>query len=387
MDLVAERLGLDPVEVRRVNFVTRAQMPYTSVTGHPYESGDYAAALDAALRAFDYAGARAEQAKARGEGRLLGIGIGSYVEYTGAGSSTFQRRGMADIPGIDAARVWLAEDGRVHVQTTCPAIGQGSETTLAQVAAAGLGVAAESVVVERTDTAAVGRGTGSFMSRGSVTGATSAYRAAGLLREAILDAASYRLDQPVERLSIDGSAVLVEGEAAVLTLAQLAQGDNGDHELDVSVTYDAGQASHPYATHACMVEVDRDTGAVHILRYVVAEDCGVLINPTIVEGQVVGGIAQAVGAALLEEVAYGPDGELRSGTFLDYLIPSIGEAPLVSVEHLVTPSTVHELGTKGVGEGGTIGGTAAVANAVADALSLSDLTLPLTPDRLVELMK
>jgi aerobic carbon-monoxide dehydrogenase large subunit len=385
MDRVATQLGLDPVEVRRVNFVTRAQMPYASVTGHPYESGDYAAALDAALRAFDYAGARAEQAKARAEGRLLGVGIGSYVEYTGAGSSTFQRRGMADIPGVDAARVWLAEDGRVHVQTTCPAIGQGSETTFAQVAAAGLGVAAESVVVERTDTAAVGRGTGSFMSRGSVTGATSAYRAAGLLREAILDAASYRLDQPVERLSIDGTGVLVEGEAAVLTLAQLAQGDLG--ELDVSVTYDAVQASHPYATHVCMVEVDPDTGAVRILRYVVAEDCGVLINPTIVDGQVVGGIAQAIGAALMEEVAYGPDGELRSGTFLDYLIPSIGEMPFVEVQHLVTPSTVHELGTKGAGEGGTIGGTAAVANAVADALSLSDVTLPLTPDRIVSLIR
>jgi len=383
MDLVAVRLGLDPVEVRRVNFVTRAQMPYISVTSHPYESGDYAAALDAALRAFDYAGARGEQAKARGEGRLLGIGVGSYVEYTGAGSSTFQRRGMTDIPGVDATRVWLAKDGRVHVQTTCPAIGQGSETTFAQVAAAGLGVAAESVVVERTDTAVVEHGTGSFMSRGSVTGATSAFRAAGLLREAILDAASYRLDQPVERLSIDGSAVLVEGAAAALTLAELAQGDNGDHELDVSVTYDALQASHPYATHVCMVEVDRETGAVRILRYVVAEDCGVLINPTIVEGQVVGGVAQAVGAALMEEVAYGPDGEPRSGTFLDYLIPSIGEVPFVEVEHLVTPSTVHELGTKGVGEGGTIGGTAAVANAVADALSLSDVTLPLTPDRIV----
>jgi carbon-monoxide dehydrogenase large subunit len=386
MDLVAARLGMDPVDVRRVNFVTQAQMPYASVTGHPYESGDYAAALDAALRAFDYAGARAEQARARGEGRLLGIGIGSYVEYTGAGSSTFQRRGMADIAGIDAARVWLAEDGHVHVQTTCPAMGQGSETTFAQVAAAGLGVAAESVVVERTDTAAVGRGTGSFMSRGSVTAATSAYRAAGLLREAILNAASYRLDQPVERLSIDGSSVLVEGEAAVLTLAQLAKGNNRDHELDVSVTYDAVQASHPYATHACMVEVDRDTGAVRVLRYVVAEDCGVLINPTIVEGQVVGGVAQAVGAALMEEVAYVPDGELRSGTFLDYLIPSIGEAPFVEVEHLVTPSTVHELGTKGVGEGGTIGGTAAVANAIADVLSLTDVTLPLTPDRLVALI-
>src|SRR5438093_5796533 len=225
------------------------------------------------------------------------------------------------------------------------------------------------------------------MSRGSVTAATSTYRAAALLREAILDAASYQLDQPVERLSIDGSSVLVEGESGGLTLAQLAGGHDGEHSLDVSVTYDAVQASYPYATHACMVEVDAATGAVQILRYVVAEDCGVLINPMIVAGQVVGGVAQAVGAALMEEVAYGADGGLRSGTFLDYLVPSVGEVPLVEIGHLVTPSTVHELGTKGVGEGGIIGGTAAIANAVADALSMSDVTLPLTPDRLFALMR
>jgi aerobic carbon-monoxide dehydrogenase large subunit len=200
----------------------------------------------------------------------------------------------------------------------------------------------ESVVVEQTDTAAVGHGTGSFMSRGSVTTATSVFRAAALLRE--------------------------------------LQAENGD--LDVSVTYDAVQATHPYATHVCMVEVDRDTGAALILRYVVAEDCGVLINPMVVEGQVAGGVAQAIGAALMEEVTYGPDGELRSGTFLDYLIPSVGEVPAIEIRHLVTPSTVHELGTKGVGEGGTIGGTAAIANAIADALSLQDVTLPLTPDRI-----
>jgi carbon-monoxide dehydrogenase large subunit len=387
MDLIAAHLEVDPVDVRRVNFVPRARMPYTSVTGHPYESGDYIAALESALKAFDYAGGRRQQELARAEGRLLGIGIGSYVEYTGAGSSTFQARGTSDIPGTDTSRVWLGDDGRVHVQTTCPAIGQGSHTTFAQVAAASLGVAAESVVVEQTDTAAVGRGSGSFMSRGSVTAATSTYRAAALLREAILEAASWRLDQPVERLSIDGSAVLVEGEPAVLTLKELAEGDNGEHNLDVSVTYDAVQASHPYATHVCLVEVDRDTGAVKILGYVVAEDCGVLINPMIVEGQVVGGVAQAVGAALMEEVAYAPDGVLRSGTFLDYLIPSIGEVSSVEIEHLVTPSPVHELGTKGVGEGGTIGGTAAIANAVADALSISDVTLPLTPDRIVALMR
>jgi carbon-monoxide dehydrogenase large subunit len=376
--------------VRRANFVPATRMPYLSVTGHPYESGDYAAALETALGAFDYLGARQEQRRARGEGRLLGIGIGSYVEYTGAGSSTFEGRGMADIPGIDTARVWLAPDGNVHVQTSCPAIGQGAHTTFAQVAAANLGVDAESVVVEQTDTAMVAGGTGSFMSRGSVTAATCTHRAAGLLREAILNAASWRLDQPAERLSIRGREIYVDGEHAIATLPEIAASrpsENGGHELDVSVTYDAVQASYPYATHACLVEVERETGAVKILRYVVAEDCGVLINPAVVEGQVVGGVTQGFGAAVMEEIAYGADGELRTATFLDYLVPSIGEAPDVRIEHLVTPSTVHELGTKGAGEGGTIGSTAAIANAIADALSLGDLVLPLTPDRIAEITR
>ena len=348
-------------------------MPYLSATKHPYESGDYAAALEAALHMFGYAGALKDRDAARAEGRLMGIGIASYVEYTGAGSSTFRGRGMADIPGTDTARVWLGDDGKVHVQTTCPSVGQGSHTTFAQVAAAGLGVAPESIIVEQTDTAKVGAGTGSFMSRGSVTAATSAFRAARLLREAILETASYRLGQPIDKVSTDGA-----------TLLSLADDDHAD--LDVSVTYDAVQAAYPYATHACIVEVDRATGAVSVLRYVVAEDCGVLINPKVVEGQIVGGVAQALGAALLEEIAYGPDGELRTSTFVDYLIPSIGEVPAIEISHLVTPSTVHELGTKGAGEGGTIGGTAALANAVADALSLTDVTLPLSPDRVISLL-
>jgi aerobic carbon-monoxide dehydrogenase large subunit len=341
MELIASRLHLDPLDVRRLNFVKREQMPYRSVTGHPYESGDYAAALDAAADAIGYAALRQHKEKVK-EKVDIGIGIASYVEYTGAGSSTFRGRGMDDIPGTDTARVWMAEDGHVHVQTSSPAMGQGTHTTLAQVAAQALGIEPGTVVVEQTDTAVVGGGTGSFMSRGSVGAATSVLRASTLLHE-------------------------LEAE---------------DGELDVTVTYDPAQASHPYATHICAVEVDRETGAVQVLRYVVAEDCGPLINPKIVEGQVTGGVAQAVGAALMEEVVYGTDGELRSGTFLDYLIPSAGEVPDVEIEHLVTPSTVHELGTKGVGEGGTIGGTAAVANAVADALSLDEVRLPLTPDRL-----
>jgi aerobic carbon-monoxide dehydrogenase large subunit len=157
--------------------------------------------------------------------------------------------------------------------------------------------------------------------------------------------------------------------------------------MDVSVTYDPVQAAHPYATHACMVEVDPGTGAVEIRRYVVADDCGTVINPSIVDGQVVGGIAQGVGAALLEEITYGSDGQLLSGSFMDYLIPTAGEVPSVEIVHLVTPSTVHELGTKGIGEGGTIGSTAAVANAIADALSVSDGRLPFTPERVLSLLR
>jgi carbon-monoxide dehydrogenase large subunit len=339
MDLAAARLELDPADVRRLNLVRSEQMPYRTVTGHPYESGDYPRALETALAAIDYGALRKEQRA----GRPIGIGLACYVEFTGAGSSTFAGRGMTDIPGTDSARVWLEADGLVHVQTSSPAIGQGAHTTFAQVAAAGFGVEPERILVEQTDTGMVEGGTGTFMSRGSVTAATSVFRAASLLRELAVE--------------------------------------NG--ELDVSVTYDAAQASHPYATHACVVEVDPDTGAANILRYVVADDCGVVINPTIVEGQVTGGVAQGFGAATMEEVVYAADGQLRSGTFLDYMIPSIGEAPAVEIDHLVTPSTVHELGTKGAGEGGTIGSTAAIANAIADALGLTDVALPLTPDRIL----
>jgi carbon-monoxide dehydrogenase large subunit len=390
MDLIAVRLAIDPAEVRRRNFVTPEQMPYTCVTGHPFESGNYPAALEAALAAFDYKRARAEQSSARAAGRLVGIGIGSYVEFTGAGSSTFKGRGMVGISGVDTARVWLGEDGRVRVQTSCPAIGQGVQTTFAQVAAAQVGVEAETVIVEQTDTAKVGTGTGSFMSRSSVTAATSTHRAAGLLRGEILEAASWRLDQPVERLSVSGSAILVDGKPAGVSLAQLAAAEpaeNGGHTLDVSVTYDPVQASHPYATHVCMVEVDAGSGAVEIRRYVIAEDCGTVINPMIVEGQALGGVAQGVGAALLEEITYGTDGQLTSGSFMDYMIPTAGEVPNVEIKHLVTPSTVHELGTKGVGEGGTIGSTAALANAIADALSTPNAVLPFSPDRVLSLIR
>ena len=390
MDRIAAELGLDPAGVRRVNLITATQMPYTCVTGHPYESGDYPSGLEAALAALAYEDARASQAAARAAGRLVGIGLGCYVEFTGAGSSTFVGRGMLDIPGTDTARLWLDADGHIRVQTSCPAIGQGVQTTYAQVAAAQLGVDPGLVVVEQTDTGKVEAGTGSFQSRSSVTASTATYRAAARLREEILGAASWRLDEPVETLAIGDACILVDGKPSQLTLRDLVRAEpssNGGYALDVSVTYDPVQASHPYGTHACMVEVDPGSGAVEILRYVIAEDCGVMINPAIVDGQIEGGVAQGVGAALLEEITYGADGELLTASFMDYLVPTAAEVPDVAITHLSTPSSVHELGTKGVGEGGTIGATAAVANAIADALSTPAGTLPFTPDRVMSLIR
>jgi carbon-monoxide dehydrogenase large subunit len=389
MDLIAAQLNLEPADVRRRNFIRREQMPYTAVTGHPYESGDYTATLEAALKAFDYDRAQADQERARASGHLLGIGLGSYVEFTGAGSSTFVGRGMIGISGIDSAHVWVDAEGTVRVQTSCPAIGQGVQTTMAQVVASEMGLPTAGVVVEQTDSAKVGSGTGSFQSRSSVVAATSAHRAAKRLREEILSAASWRLDEPVERLSIADGAITIDGKPSPLTLAELASAEpaaNGGHRLDVAVDYDPVQASHPYATHACLVEVDAGTGAVEILRYVVAEDCGRVINPMIVDGQVQGGIAQGIGAVLLEQISYSSDGQLLSGSFMDYLLPTAGETPTVTIEHLVTPAPLHELGTKGIGEGGTIGSTAALANAIANALRVTDCTLPYSPDRIVGLI-
>jgi carbon-monoxide dehydrogenase large subunit len=390
MDLIATTLKLDPVDVRRLNFITREQMPYTAVTGHPYESGDYAAAQKLALDAFDYPAARRERETARAAGRLVGIGLCSYVEFTGAGSSTFKARGMVGISGIDSARVWIDAEGSVRVQTSCPSMGQGSQTTIAQVVADAMEIDHLLVAVEQTDTARVRVGTGSFQSRSSVTAATSAHRAAKKLREEVLNAAAWKLDQPAERLGFSGREITVDGERTGVTLADLAAADpesNGGHTLDVEVEYDPVQASHPYATHACMVEVDRATGAVEVMRYVVADDCGRVINPMVVDGQVRGGIAQGLGAVLLEEISYDSEGQLLSGSFMDYLLPTASEMPSVEMKHMVTPAPMHELGTKGVGEAGTIGSTAALANAISDALGTSACALPFTPERVMALLK
>jgi len=286
---------------------------------------------------------------------------------------------------MDSARIWLDAAGAIRVQTTCPDIGQGSNTTLAQVAADALGVGVETVVVEYSDTSRVSTGFGTGMSRSSVTAATGTHRAALQVRDQILNAAAWKLDVPPERLELRGGRVESSESGAGISLAELGAADResiGGIKLDAEVVYDPARATHPFATHVCMVEVDRQTGQVQILKWIVAEDCGRVINPMIVDGQLHGGVAQGVASALLEEIRYSDEGQLLTGSFMDYLLPTSMDAPEIAVRHLETPSTNHELGTKGTGEGGTIAAPAAIANAVSDALRLDANVLPLSPDRI-----
>jgi carbon-monoxide dehydrogenase large subunit len=263
-------------------------------------------------------------------------------------------------------------------------MGQGTHTTMAQVVAGTVGVDVQQVVVEQTDTASVSHGTGSFQSRSSVGTATALHRAAAQLREGIVSAAERALGVPAETVEVQGDSVLISGSRLRLAdlISELSEEELG--ALDVEVTYDSPQAAHPLGSHLCMVEVDPETGGVEILRYVVGEDCGNLINPMIVDGQVHGGIAQGMAAVLAEEIVYSDEGQMLTSTFMDYLLPTATECPTVEVKHMETPTPIHDLGFKGIGEGGTIGGTAAVANAVADAIGVSVLRLPLTPARILE---
>lgn len=385
MDMAATRLGIDPADIRRLNLVPAEKMPYTTVTSHLYESGDFSQALEAALRDFGYEDARRVRDSAKAEGRAVGIGIATYVEVTAGGSAVFNGRGMVNVRAMDSARVWLDGSGVVHLQTTCPDIGQGSNTTLAQVAAAALGIDVEAVVVDYSDSSKVSTGFGTGMSRSSVTAATGAHRASLLLREQILSAAAWQMDVPTERLEVRGTSVYSLESSAQTSLRQLGSAvrdEVGGVPLDAESTYDPAHATHPFATHVCMVEVDRATGHVEVLKWSVAEDCGRVINPMIVDGQLHGGVAQGVASALLEEIRYSDSGQLLTGSFMDYLLPTSMDAPEISIRHLETPSTNHELGTKGTGEGGTIAAPAAIANAVADALGMDANVLPLSPDRI-----
>jgi aerobic carbon-monoxide dehydrogenase large subunit len=380
MDLLAAELRLDRGEIRRVNYVPSEDFPYITATGLRYDSGDYGAALDAALELVGYKDFEEQRQAAASEGRLLGLGIASYVEWTGTNSKTYAGRGMSNVRGYDAGRVALNEDGSVSVWTSCPALGQGVGTTFAQIVSEHLGVPFELVRTELVDTANSPPGSGSFASRSAISAGGALISVSAQVRERILDTAARTLEaNPADMVIGDGRVAVRGSPAASLSLAEVVAAAEPGY-LDIGEPYDPEETAYPYATHACVVEVDDDTGDVRILRYVVAEDCGPEINPIVVEGQVHGATAQGIGGTLYEAMRFGDDGQAVTGSFMDYLVPTACELPAISITHLETPAPDLRGGFKGVGEGGTLAPPGALANAVSHALGVEINELPIDPE-------
>jgi carbon-monoxide dehydrogenase large subunit len=400
VDMVARRAGLDPVEVRRRNFIDAGELPFTTASGLVVDSGDPRQALERALESAGYARRRSEPRRTAA-GKLRGVGVAAYTEFTGMGSGTFRRRGMKQVSGHDAATVRVEPTGEVRGFVSAASQGQGHATTLAQVLADELGVDLEAVQIVEGDTERCPHGSGSFASRSMVVSGGALVLAARRVRDKIAAIAAHMLEAAREDLTIEGGTIAVRGAPGrALTIAQVADlayrpaggtlPAGVDPALEATQFYDPPPATFSNGAHVAEVEVDPDTGQVELARHVVVEDCGRIVNPMIVDGQTHGAVAQGIGNALYEDFIYDGGGQPLTTTFMDYIIPGTMEVPPVEVVHVETPPAVSVTGFKGMAEGGTIGSTAAVANAVADALAplgVEIRELPLTPDRLYRLLK
>jgi carbon-monoxide dehydrogenase large subunit len=375
IDEAAREMGIDRVAIRRRNLI--GPEPHVSCTGQEFDGGSYEAALDQALDAIDWAGFADRRAAAREEGRYLGIGVSPFLEMAAMGTLSGRQTGIA-MPSHDNATAVMDMSGFVTVAVPTSSQGQGHVTAFSQIAADVLGVDLEQVRVIWGDTERGPWGMGTFASRSAVFGGGSVLKAATALRERILRVASLLLEAPPQALELSGGFACIRGTAdARIPLAEVAQSAHydaavrealGDSGLSVSVFYD----SPPTTSNGCIaveVEVDVELCHVRLTRIVAAEDCGVMLNPLIVDGQVKGGLVQGIGAALLEDFVYDENGQPLSTTYMDYLIPRASDLVHVDVDHLMTPSPNSLGGMKGMGEGSSIGAPAAVVNAVADALA------------------
>jgi aerobic carbon-monoxide dehydrogenase large subunit len=392
LDRLAHALALDPAELRRRNFVRAEDMPYDTGLlyrdGQPliYDSGNFPAALDKALAAVDYDGFRRQQEVWRAQGIYRGAGISSYIEGTGVGP-------------YEGATVTVDASGSVVVATGACSQGQGHETTFAQLAADAIGVPVERVTVINADTAAIPMGVGTLASRSAVVAGSAVHEASGRVRAQLNQAAGALLEAAPDDIAIEAGQAFVRGAPqSAVPLARVVQSalptyaSPGPVEADFTATVYRHVPTVTYASavHVVLVEVDIDTGRVTLLRYVVAHDCGRIINPMIVDGQVQGGVAQGIGGGLYEELLYDASGQLLNGSFMDYLVPTTMEIPSIDLIHLEYPSPRNPLGIKGVGEGGAISPPAAIANAVEDALRPFGMCIreaPLSPDRVRTLIE
>jgi carbon-monoxide dehydrogenase large subunit len=397
LDLGAERLGLDPVEIRRRNLLGPEAYPFAAAGGLTYDSGNLPAALERALELADWPALVRERQAARTAGRWVGLGIACYTEYTGMGAEVFRRRGMDEVPGAEAGTVRLEPDGTVTCRLSFPCQGQGHATAAAQLVADRLGVPLERVRLAPMDLAAAPAGSGTFGSRGAVALWGTVAAAAERMHERLRALAAQLLEAaPEDVVLADGRAAVRGAPHRAVTVAELARAGStlpsarsasDPAGLEVTVRFDPPGATFSGAVHVAMVEVDPETGSVRVLRYAVVEDCGPLINPLLVEGQVHGAVCQGCGEALLERVAYDGQGALLTATLMDYALPRAGDLPEPRLDHVVTPARAMPGGVKGMAEGGTIGAPAAVANAVADAVrprGCGIVRLPIRPEDLVD---
>lgn len=403
MDLAAARLAMDPAEMRRRNLVPADAFPYRSAANLLYDSGDYPRALDLALETADYKGLRAMQARERAKGRLIGIGLATYVEVTGMGPSKLMAAMGNRQGGYETAVVRMDPSGGATVFTGIIEIGQGIRSSLAQIAAETLALPLERVRVVLGDTELCPYSCyGTADSRGSVVGGAAVLEASRAVRTSLTRLAAHLLEASAEDIEVVDGQCRVRGvPGRALTVAALArtahEGQNlppgMDPGLEARFTYQPANWTFPYGVHVVAVEIVRELGTVDLLGYWIAHDCGPVINPMLVDGQISGGLAQGIGGALLEELVYDEAGQLLTGTFMDYAMPRAEHAPALVVAHLETPSPHTPGGVKGMAEGSTIGAPAAIANAVADALAGAGCDAgavdfyPLTPARVFELLR
>jgi carbon-monoxide dehydrogenase large subunit len=397
-DLVANATGLDPADVRRRNFIQPDDFPYDTGIGMlPYDSGNYEPALDKALEQVGYKQLRAEQVarRQRGDSRLLGIGLSTYVEVCGVAPSKWIGLGGEGWgAGLwESANVKVHLTGKVVVTTGSLPHGQGHETTFAQLVADELGVPYDDIQVEHSDTQSAPFGFGSYGSRSLAVGGTAIYKSVAKVKEKARLIGAHMLEAAPEDVVFESGKVYVRGmPATVKTIQEIALAAHVAYDLpegfepflDETTYYDPPNCTFPFGTHVCVVEVDKESGEISLLRYLAVDDVGNVVNPLIVDGQIHGGIAQGLAQALYEGAAYNDDGQLLTGTMSDYAIPKASMVPLYELDRTVTPSPVNPMGVKGAGEAGTIASTPAVANAVIDALAhlgVKHIDMPLTPEK------
>lgn len=394
-DRFAFEIGKDPAELRMQNFIKKEDFPWKSPTGWEYDSGDYHAGLKKAMEAIDYVGLRKEQVEKRKKGELMGIGISTFTEIVGAGPSK-----DFDILGIkmfDSAEIRVHPTGKAIARFGTKSQGQGHETTYAQIIAEVLGIPAENIQVEEGDTDTAPYGLGTYASRSTPTaGAAAAVAAKKLVDKArkiaayLLEVSEDDLDWEPGKFSVKGAPEKTKTIQEIVFAAYTNHPQGMEAGFEATHYYDPPNLTFPSGAYICVVDIDKETGEIKVRRFVAIDDCGHIINPMIVQGQVHGGLTQGIAPAMYEELIYDEEGNILNGTLMDYLVPTAVESPSWETGHTVTPSPHHPIGAKGVGESPTVGAPPAIANAIVDALSpygIKHMDIPITPFKVWKALK